>query len=81
MNEHDILVRVRNLVDEEHSLRDRVQSGEIAPEQEQAELRRLEEALDQCWDLLRQRRARREFHQDPDGAQTRPVSEVEGYTQ
>ena len=81
MNEHDILVRVRTLVDEEHSLRDRVQSGELAPEQEQAELRRLEEALDQCWDLLRQRRARREFHQNPDGAQQRPVREVEGYTQ
>jgi hypothetical protein len=81
MNEHDILVRVRNLVDEEHSLRDRVQSGELAPEQEQAELRRIEEALDQCWDLLRQRRARREFHQNPDGAQPRPVREVEGYQQ
>ena len=81
MNEHDILVRVRNLVDEEHSLRDRVQSGELAPAQEQAELHRIEEALDQCWDLLRQRRARREFHQNPDGAQTRPVREVEGYQQ
>ena len=81
MNEHDILVRVRSLVDEEHSLRDRVQSGELAPAQEQAELRRIEEALDQCWDLLRQRRARREFHQNPDSAQTRPVREVEGYQQ
>ena len=81
MNEHDILVRVRSLVDEEHSLRDRVQTGELAPEKEQAELRRIEEALDQCWDLLRQRRARREFHQNPDGAQTRPVREVEGYQQ
>ena len=40
MNEHDILARVRTLVDEEHSLRDRVQTGELAPEQEQAELRR-----------------------------------------
>ena len=81
MNEHDILTRVRSLVDEEHSLRDRVQTGDIAPEQEQTELRRIEQALDQCWDLLRQRRARREFHQDPDGATTRPVREVEGYQQ
>ena len=81
MDEHDILVRVRTLVDEEHSLRDRVQTGEIAPEQEQAELVRIEHALDQCWDLLRQRRARQEFHQNPDGATTRPVREVEGYSQ
>jgi hypothetical protein len=81
MNEHDILARVSSLVDQEHALRDRVQSGDLAPEQEQAELRRLEEALDQCWDLLRQRRARREFHQDPESAKTRPVREVESYQQ
>ena len=79
--EHDILVRVRALVEEEHSLRDRVQTGDIEPEQEQAELQRIEHALDQCWDLLRQRRARQEFHQDPEGAKTRPVREVEGYSQ
>ncbi len=38
-------------------------------------------ALDQCWDLLRQRRAAREFGTDPNAAQARPVPEVEGYLQ
>jgi hypothetical protein len=41
----------------------------------------VEEALDQCWDLLRQRRARREFGENPEGAQARPAGEVEGYQQ
>ena len=40
-----------------------------------------EQALDQCWDRLRQRRARREFGQSPEEAQVRPASEVEGYRQ
>jgi hypothetical protein len=41
----------------------------------------VEEALDQCWDLLRQRRARREFGENPEEAQLRPGGEVEGYLQ
>ena len=41
----------------------------------------LEESLDQCWDLLRQRRAHREFAQDPNESQTRPRQQVEGYLQ
>ena len=44
-------------------------------------LRDLEESLDQCWDLLRQRRAHREFAQDPDESQQRPRQQVEGYLQ
>ena len=44
-------------------------------------LRATEVALDQCWDLLRQRRARRYAGQDPDGAQVRPKDVVEGYQQ
>jgi hypothetical protein len=39
----------------------------------------LKTRLDQCWDLLRQRRARREFGEDPDQAQVRPGSIVENY--
>ena len=50
-------------------------------EQEHEQLRAVEEQLDQCWDLLRQRRARREFGEDPSGSAARPASEVEGYLQ
>jgi hypothetical protein len=81
MDEHQILGQVRDLIDEEHRLRERTGSGELPAEEEQAQMRRLEEALDQCWDLLRQRRARREAGQDPETARARPVSEVENYQQ
>lgn len=76
-----ILHRVQTLVDEEHQLRERLEAGEITIEEEQQRLHQLEESLDQCWDLLRQRRARREMGQSPDDAQARPVDEVEGYEQ
>ena len=81
MDESEILKSVQALVDQEHELRARAQRGELSVEEEQAALRRAEEQLDQCWDLLRQRRARREFGQDPEGAEVRPVPEVEGYLQ
>jgi len=81
MDQHEILQQVEALVDQEHELRSRAQRGELDPAEEQAELRRVEEALDQCWDLLRQRRARQEAGQDPDQAVVRPVSEVENYQQ
>jgi hypothetical protein len=70
----DILQRVRGLVDEEHQLRSTGQ-----PDHDR--LRHLEEQLDQCWDLLRQRRARREFNQDPGAAAVRSESTVENYEQ
>jgi len=41
----------------------------------------VEQQLDQCWDLLRQRRAKKEFHENPDDAVARPISEVESYWQ
>jgi hypothetical protein len=81
MDQHEILQEVEALVDQEHELRARAQRGELDPVEEQAQLRRVEEALDQCWDLLRQRRARQEAGQDPDQAVVRPVSEVENYQQ
>ena len=81
MDERQILEQVQALVDHEHDLRQRVQGGELDPEEEQAQLRSVEEALVQCWDLLRQRRARRDAGQSPDEAVVRPVSEVEGYQQ
>ena len=81
MNDTEILTRIRGLVDEEHSLRGAVGRGELYSEDERRRLQALEEALDQCWDLLRQRRARRDADADPDQARARPVEEVEGYQQ
>lgn len=81
MADRDVLAKVSELVDEEHRLRRRLASGEVSSADEQARLGRLEEELDQCWDLLRQRRAARDFGHDPDTARVRPTSEVEGYLQ
>jgi len=81
MDDRQILHRISELVDEEHGLRSRAQAGQIDTEEERARLRDLEVALDQCWDLLRRRRAAREFGADPEGARARPVTEVEGYLQ
>ena len=81
MDDKLILHRITELVDEEHQLRTRVQHGQLDSTDEADRLRNLEEELDQCWDLLRQRRAAREFGADPEGAKPRPVGEVEGYVQ
>ena len=81
MDDKQILQRISELVDEEHGLRTRAQAGQIDTEDERARLQDLEVALDQCWDLLRRRRAAREFGADPESAQARPVNEVEGYLQ
>ena len=70
--DEDIFSRIKALVDEEHSL-----AGDGSAERRQ----QLEEQLDQCWDLLRQRQARREAGADPAGASPRPVQQVEGYLQ
>ena len=53
----------------------------VSPNEELSRLRAIEVSLDQCWDLLRQRRARRSTGQDPDDAQVRPEGVVEGYQQ
>lgn len=81
MDEKGILARVDALVAEEHKLREQVQRGEIGSEEEQARLAGLEVELDRAWDLLRQRRARRDAGQDPEKAAPRPGGEVEGYLQ
>ncbi|MCW2520198.1 MAG: hypothetical protein JWR46_2817 [Mycobacterium sp.] len=75
----DILGRVNELVAEEKELRAKLQHREIDETEEHRRLRDLEVQLDQCWDLLRQRRALREAGQDPDQASVRPEGEVEGY--
>ncbi|SDD66676.1 DUF2630 family protein [Actinokineospora iranica] len=81
MDDIQIHTRIGELVDEEHALRERAQNGEVGPAEERERLRAVEVALDQCWDLLRQRRARRSAGQDPDEASLRPEGEVEGYRQ
>jgi hypothetical protein len=81
MDDKQILHRITELVDEEHQLRTRAQHGQVDSTEETTRLRSLEEELDQCWDLLRQRRAAREFGTDPEAAKARPTGEVEGYVQ
>ena len=81
MSDGSIRQRISDLVHEEHTLRDRLSSGQISPAEEHARLRDLEVELDQCWDLLRQRRAKREFGEDPDGAAARSGAVVENYWQ
>ena len=81
MDDKEIMGRISELIQTEHELRDQLASGRLSSEQERERLRSAEEALDQCWDLLRQRRARREFGENPDSATARPVAEVEGYQQ
>ena len=81
MDDKEILGHIDDLVNTEHELRARLAAGELSSDEEQAALRSAEEALDQCWDLLRQRRARRQYGDDVDQTTARPVSEVEGYLQ
>ena len=81
MDDKEILSHIDDLIATEHDLRAKVADGQLSSAAERERLRSVEEALDQCWDLLRQRRARREFGQDPGDAQERPVTEVEGYMQ
>jgi len=72
-----VLGRIKQLVDEEHQLR----SASDLDERARAKLESLRVELDQCWDLLRQRRALREFGGDPNRAQVRPQNVVENYEQ
>jgi hypothetical protein len=81
MTDEDILERINHLVDEEHQLRSRSAEGKGLGEDEAERLRKLEEGLDQCWDLLRQRRAKREMGRDPGEAHARDTDTVEHYRQ
>jgi hypothetical protein len=80
MADGEILSRIDDLIAEEHELRSRA-TGVGLTADEQGRLGLLEQNLDQCWDLLRQRRARVEFHEDPEEAAARPVDDVESYRQ
>ncbi|CAM2868052.1 DUF2630 family protein [Skermania piniformis] len=79
MTDPEIHEHISALVAEEHELRTRLSAGEIDPAAEQERLNALETQLDQLWDLLRRRRARREFGAEPDGVEERSADEVEGY--
>jgi hypothetical protein len=81
-SDRDIIREIDELVEEEHAL-ERRSSEEGVPldDDERIRLRVLEEHLDQLWDLLRQRRARRDAGLDPDDAEERDTSVVEHYRQ
>jgi hypothetical protein len=84
MDDQSILARIEALVAEEHSLQGGEQAdatSEDALEAERERLDRVSVELDRCWDLLRQRRARRAAGEDPDDAQERDADTVEKYLQ
>jgi hypothetical protein len=80
MDDAEIVKRIDALVDEEHHL-EAAHEGVGITEEDRDRLKDIEVQLDQCWDLLRQRRARRNAGQDPDQAKGRPANIVEGYRQ
>jgi hypothetical protein len=77
----DLIDRISALVDEEHHLVGTASPGHALSEDDAARRRDLEVRLDQCWDLLRQRRARREAGLDPGFSGVRPAEIVERYEQ
>ena len=80
MDDSEILQSITKLVNEEHQLMKQELEGTLE-ETKQARMREIEIQLDQCWDLLRQRRARREFGLNPDEATLRDPNIVEHYQQ
>jgi Protein of unknown function (DUF2630) len=84
MSDESIAARIEELVSEEKELRRLEEADSQDQEKLEADrerLRAVEVQLDSCWDLLRQRRAREEFGQDPDEAQVRDADTVERYRQ
>jgi uncharacterized protein DUF2630 len=73
--EQPVLKHIQELVEEEHKLYDK----EALTEEDRKQLNKLEVELDQCWDLLRQRRALRDAGKDPEQAHVRPAEVVEKY--
>ena len=80
MDDNEILEHIGGLVGEEHSLLETAGDAGLDEAQERR-LASLEASLDQCWDLLRQRRARRHAGLDPDEAKERDTGTVEHYRQ
>ena len=78
MEDAQVFERINELAHQEHELFERESKGE-ATDADRARLEELNVALDQCWDLLHQRRARRSAGMDPDQAAVRDEQTVEGY--
>ena len=78
MDDQTLIDRINELAHQEHELFEKESRGE-ASDQEREQLKRLEVTLDQAWDLLHQRRARRDAGLDPDQAEVRDPQTVEGY--
>jgi Protein of unknown function (DUF2630) len=78
VDDQDIIDRINQLAHEEHELFERESEGEVSAEDKER-MKRIEVTLDQCWDLLHQRRARRNAGLDPGDAQVRDERTVEGY--
>ena len=84
MSDESIAARIDQLVSEEKELRAREQADrddDDSLESDRERLRAVEVELDRCWDLLRQRRAKEEFGQDPGDAEARSAGTVENYEQ
>jgi len=79
MDDRKVTENINALAREEHELFDRESKG-TATEADRQRLQKIQTTLDQCWDLLRQRRARREFGQDPEQARPRDEKTIKGYT-
>jgi hypothetical protein len=79
MDDAKVLSRINELAREEHELFER-ESRRNVSDADRERLRQIQVTLDQCWDLLRQRRARRAAGLEPDDAQVRDEKTVEGYT-
>lgn len=80
MTDAELLKHIQGLVNEEHALMQQSEGAGLDAE-EYERMKQLEISLDQCWDLLRQRRARRHAGLNPDEANERPESIVEHYQQ
>jgi uncharacterized protein DUF2630 len=80
MDDSQIHGSIEKLVAEEHDLWSRESDG-TASDDDRRRLGQIQVSLDQCWDLLRQRRARRDAGQDPDTAAPRDPNVVERYEQ
>ena len=80
MDDWQIVEQIDRLVAQEHEL-ERSHADESLTDEDRARLQQIEVQLDQCWDLLRQRRARRDAGKDPAEAQVRDAEVVEHYQQ
>jgi hypothetical protein len=81
VDDHEVLSYISKLVEEERELRANVKPGVGLAEPGRTRMRELEVQLDQCWDLLRRRKDREEYGENPDLEEVRPADVVENYKQ